>query len=346
MSCRVDRLALPAWCDQHLASPHSPDFFASRVWYETVLAHALPAGAEPWLARCGPAACLLLPLLRQKGRIGGLVTPYSLEWRPLPAVGADPAALHAAGRELARLLARRAPTRLEAMPADAPGLEPVMAGLRAEGMAFGRYRHFGNWHQPLRADWQGYLADRPSALRSTIQRRTAAMLRRCHFTLHTAPGPDLEEATRAYVTVRDQSWKPPEPFPDFDAALLRATAAMGALRLGLLRDAQGQPIAAQYWVLTGGRAMLLKLAHLREEKAGSPGTVLTALMIRHLIEQDAATELDFGRGDDAYKQLWCSQRRQRIGLVLSDPWHPAGMLQIARQAAQRGRNFLLGRVDA
>lgn len=346
MPSRAKPEPLPAWCDDHMAPPDSQDFFASRVWYETVLAHALPAGAEPWLARCGPAECLLVPLLRQDGRIGGLVTPYSLEWRPLPAMGAEPAALHAAGRELARLLARRAPTRLEAMPADAPGLDAVMEGLRAAGMAIGRYRHFGNWHEPLGAGWPGYLVARPSALRSTIQRRTAAMLRRCHFTLYTAPGRDLEEATQAYVTVRDQSWKPPEPFPDFDAALLRATAAIGALRLGLLRDADGQPIAAQYWVLSGGRAMLLKLAHLREAKAGSPGTVLTALMIRHLIEQDAATELDFGRGDDAYKQLWCGQRRQRIGLVLSDPWHPAGMLQIARQAAQRGRNFLMGRVDA
>lgn len=334
------------WCDQHLAPPDGADFFASRVWYDTILAHALPKGAEPWFARCGKD--LLVPLLRQEGRLGALVTPYSLEWRPLPAPQVDAARMQAAGRELARILARRAPTRLEAMDADAPGLEALLQGLRTEGFAIGRYHHFGNWHERLAADagWSGYLAARPSALRATIQRRTATMLRRCQLSLHAAPGTELESAIRAYVVVRDHSWKPPEPFPEFDAALLRATAAIGALRLGVLRDAQGQPIAAQYWVLTGGRAMLLKLAHLREEKAGSPGTVLTALMIRHLIEVDGATELDFGRGDDAYKQLWCGQRRQRIGLILSDPWHPAGLLQVARQAAQRGRDFVLGRMDA
>lgn len=343
MSCRIERGRMPAWCEPHLAPANAPDFFASRVWYDTILAHALPPGAEPWLARFRPA--LLVPLLRQGGQVGALVTPYSLEWRPLPAPEATPAGLRAAGQELGALLAGQAPTRWEALDADAPGLEHILDGLRAAGLAIGRYRHFGNWHEALApgAGWAGYLAARPSALRTTIQRRTAATLRRCHVTLHDAPGAGLERAILAYGAVRERSWKPLEPFPDFDAALLRATAASGTLRLGVLWDAQERPVAAQYWVLSGGRAMLLKLAHLREEKAGSPGTVLTGLMIRHLIEVDGATALDFGRGDDAYKQLWCGQRRQRIGLVLSDPWHPAGLLQLARQAAQRGRDLLLGR---
>ncbi len=343
MSCKVEGGPLPAWCEPHLAPPDAPDFFASRAWYDTLLAHALPPGAEPWLARCGEA--LLVPLLRQGGRLGALVTPYSLEWRPLPARHASPAMLRAAGRELARLLARRAPTRLEALDAETPGLEDTLEGLREGGFAISRYRHFGNWHEALTpgAGWPGYLAVRPSALRATILRRTAAMLRHGHLSRHDAPGPGLERGILAYAEVRGRSWKPLEPFPDFDAALLRATAAIGALRLGVLWGPDGQPIAAQYWVLTGGRAMLLKLAHVRDAKAASPGTVLTGLMIRHLIEVDGATALDFGRGDDAYKQLWCGRRRQRIGLILSDPWHPAGLLQMAREAAQRGRDLLLRR---
>jgi hypothetical protein len=286
--------------------------------------------------------------MRQGGRLGSLVVPYSLEWRPLPAHQADRAALHQAGRGLARLLARRAPTRLEALDSDAPGLDDILAGIREGGLAVGRYRHFGSWHEqlPSGTDWKGYLATRPSALRATVQRRTAATLRRCHVSLHDAPGPALERAILAYATVRDRSWKPLEPFPEFDAALLRATAAIGALRLGVLWRGPGEPIAAQYWVLAGGRASLLKLAHVRDEKAASPGTVLTALMLRHLIEVDGVSDFDFGRGDDAYKRLWCSQRRQRIGLILSDPWHPAGMLQMARQAAQRARDLLLGRAAA
>ena len=340
--------ALPEWCDAYLAPADSADFFAGRVWQDTVLAHALPPGATPLLAVCGAGDSLLVPLLRQGGRFSNLVSPYTLEWRPLVGRHASDTALRGAGHGLARLLAGHPPTRFEALDADARGLAEILGGLRDGGLAVRQYRHFGNWHTPLPAGagWDGYLAERPAALRATIQRRTAATLRHGQFTLHAEPGAELERAIAAYVTVRDQSWKPLEPFPGFDAALLRATAGIGALRLGILWRGPGRPIAAQYWVLSGGRAALLKLAHVQEEKSTSPGTVLTALMIRHLIDVDGATQLDFGRGDDAYKALWCAERRQRIGLILTDPWHPAGLLELARQAARQGRDLLLRRRTA
>ena len=41
-------------------------------------------------------------------------------------------------------------------------------------------------------------------------------------------------------------------------------------------------------------------------------------MIRDLLDRDRITELDFGRGDDAYKSLWAGRRRQRIGVVLAN----------------------------
>ena len=99
-------------------------------------------------------------------------------------------------------------------------------------------------------------------------------------------------------------------------------------------------MAAQYWILSGGQATLLKLAHDAAARAASPGTALTAMMVRHLIGEDHARSLDFGRGDDPYKQLWVSQRGQRIGLMLTDPWHPAGMVELARQATARARAWL------
>jgi hypothetical protein len=69
------------------------DLFASRLWFDLTLAHALPAEATPLLALGGGA---VLPLCREAGgRLAALVTPYSLTWRPLFAPGADP---RAAGR--------------------------------------------------------------------------------------------------------------------------------------------------------------------------------------------------------------------------------------------------------
>jgi hypothetical protein len=214
-------------------------------------------------------------------------------------------------------------------------LKPLLEGLRAGGLALDRFQHFGNWHHRLDTDWAGYLATRPSVLRSTIQRKLSRAAREAALTVDDQPGPGLERAITAYSTVRAKSWKPNEPFPAFDAALLRATAAAGLLRMGVLWRADGMPMAAQYWVVGGGRASLLKLVHDEAARSASPGTVLTAMMIRRLIERDRISELDFGRGDDAYKQLWASERHQRIGVMLTDPWHPAGLLELARQAAAR-----------
>ncbi len=108
------------------------------------------------------------------------------------------------------------------------------------------------------------------------------------------------------------------------------------LRFGLW-SIGGQPVAVQIWVVTAGRATVLKLAHDEAFKAHSPGTVLTALMLRHLLDQEHVTEIDFGRGDDAYKKDWAAQRRQRIGLLLVNPWRPSGMAALLRHAAGRAR---------
>ena len=341
------RSGLPAWCGRYLARPGSGDFFASRAWYNTTLAHALPEGTEPLLAVCGRDDAALLPLLRRGRRFRSLTTPYTLAWRPLSAPGADPAALREAGRGFGRLLRFHPPARFEALDPGAPGLDTFLSGLREAGLLLQRYRHFGNWYEavPPGLDWGGYLAARPPALRTTIRRKLARCDREMRFELLTDPGPALERGIAAYEEVRARSWKPHEPFPRFDGALMRAAAGLGALRLGVLRARAGAggPVAAQYWILDGGRAWLLKLAHAEESRAASPGTALTAMMIRRLLEEGGLRELDFGRGDDSYKRLWVGGRRRRTGVVLVDPLHPAGLLEIARWAAGRGRRHLLRR---
>ena len=330
---------LPGWADPYLA-PAALDFFASRLWFDATLAHALPASVQPVLARCGPDDAALLVLGREEGRLSSLTTPYSLAWRPLFAGIPDPAA----GRSLARALRFRPPARLELLdPAD-PGLAALRQGLEAGGIRTLAYDHVGNWHEslPPGTDWETYLAARPSALRSTVGRKLKRAAGTLRLDLVDAPGGALEAGIAAYESVRAASWKPHEPFPGFDAALLRLATAAGVARLGLLRQAlDSQPIAAQYWILDRGGicATVLKLAYAEAARAASPGTVLTALMIRHLLE-NGVQELDFGRGDDDYKQLWVGQRRQRIGLVLAHPLHPAGLLALGRQTIggwRRGR---------
>jgi CelD/BcsL family acetyltransferase involved in cellulose biosynthesis len=132
------------------------------------------------------------------------------------------------------------------------------------------------------------------------------------FALVEAEG--VEKGIDDYEAVYARSWKEPEPFPLFQPTLMRALARAGWLRLALCHI-EGRPVAAQLWVVVGGRATVLKLAHDKEFDRLSPGTLLTAFAIRALMERDRIRSLDFGRGDDAYKRAWTSRRTPHIGVL-------------------------------
>jgi CelD/BcsL family acetyltransferase involved in cellulose biosynthesis len=226
--------------------------------------------------------------------------------------------------------------RLDALDTEWSGLAPLLSGLRRAGRVVQLFDHFGNWHDTVpHGSWTDYLAARPGRLRETIRRKTARAERDPALRLTMARTPsEVGAALPAYLDVYRRSWKEPEPYPRFDASLLPAAAAAGVLRLGVFWHAD-TPIAAQYWIVEHGAATVLKLAHDEQHKALSPGTVLTAWIIRHLIEADAVRTLDFGRGDDPYKADWVSRRRQRIGVIAADPFSPRGLAAIARHAAGR-----------
>lgn len=328
--CVPDLEALPAGCAALLAA--ADDFFLSETWWRCVLAAGMPADAEPCFLPCGDGQ-VLIPLQRRGRSLQSLTNPYSCLWQPLVAPGLDAAALRRAGEEFGRFCRAWPHVMLEALP-DFSGLDPLLAGARRAGMFASRYAHFGNWHEPLDGrSFEQYLADRPGALRETVRRK----LKRAQATLELVTAPDAVEAgIGAYEDLYARSWKVPEPFPRFNAEMMRRAAergsppAQGSLRLGLLR-AGARVVAAQIWIVFAGRAMVLKLAHDEADKALSPGTLLTALMLRALIDGERVTELDFGRGDDAYKQLWATRRRQRIGVVLANPLRPRGLAVLARQ---------------
>lgn len=337
--------ALPADCAPLFAAGAQRSFHLGRPWFATVLAEAMPADARALfvLCRSGAAAdsppCVLWPLRTRAGgaRLEALSCLYACLYQPLAVPAATAAELFAAGQAFGRFCRGWSGLRLDALDAGWPGLPPLLAGMRAAGLAVLRFDHFGNWYEPVAGrSWAEYLAARPGALRETIRRRLgqAGRDRRVGLDMIAGSGAALEAGIAAYETVYAQSWKAREPFPGFSAALMRAAAATGALRLGLLR-LDGRPVAVQYWVVAGGVATLLKLAHDEAARARSPGTVLTAAMIRHLLEREQLAELDFGRGDDAYKALWGSRRRQRIGVLLANPRRPAGLLALGRHALGR-----------
>ena len=322
--------------------------FASRRWWDVVLRHAMPAGAEASFVaiRAGRPAgdvLALLPMLRTGNRLGSLTTPYTCEYAPLFAVGLDPLVRIAAMAVFGRFCRSAGVVRLDALPAEWNGLGELEAGARQAGLRVLRFDHFGNWYEDVGGlDWSAYLLGRQGALRETIRRRLrrAEKLPGARFDLLTRAG-QMDQAAEAFESVYRRSWKDPEPFPSFNVALMRAMAEPGWLRCGVW-SVGSEPVAVQVWVARDGRATVLKLAHDEAFKAHSPGTVLTALMLRQLLDREHVVQIDFGRGDDAYKQGWATRRRQRIGVLLVNPWRGSGMGALVRHAVGRIRTAFRG----
>jgi hypothetical protein len=305
------------------------DLFASYLWFDLLARAAAPAGLRPACILNGDA---IIPVWSGQGRaLTALSSPYSLAYTP--SLGAHP---RQAGADFARLARRGATTRLDALNQAQPGLTEFFGGIASGGIIVQRFSHFGDWQAPVSVDhFDAWLATRPGSLRSTVTRKLKRAQPTTTFQFITG-GPALEAGIAAFEQVYVKSWKQPEPFPLFNATCMRALAGAGLLRLGILSTATG-PIAAQYWAMSGGSAMLLKLAHDEAHASLSPGTVLTARMLAAILPQDRPTTLDFGRGDDPYKRLWVDQRHERIGALLINPRHPAGLVALARSGVGAAR---------
>ena len=313
----------------------APGVQSSRLWFEATEEAALPDGASPHYVMAAEAGrpVALLPMQAGRGLHRSLTTPYTTQFQPLLTGDAD---ARAVGLAIGRHLRRWPVVLLEALNPAWSGLKPFLGGLRQAGMIPNRFDHFGNWHECVAGlDWAAYLAGRPGALRETIRRRGRDAARDGTVTFEVLDGcTGLDGAMAAYEAIYAKSWKMPEPYPRFNAALLPRLAQAGVLRLAVMRRA-GLAVAAQYWTVQDGVATVLKLAHDDDARAISPGTLLTAHVIRMLLEQEWIQELDFGRGDDPYKQSWAGGRRQRIGVMLANPRRPGGLVALARHELGR-----------
>jgi CelD/BcsL family acetyltransferase involved in cellulose biosynthesis len=123
---------------------------------------------------------------------------------------------------------------------------------------------------------------------------------------------------------------------------MRACALQGWLRLGLLY-LDDTPVAAQCWIVRDRTASIFSLAFDDRHAAASPGTVLTAYLMRHVIDTDRVFRVDFLIGDDAYKRDWMSHRQQVWDLLAFNAKRPRGLLGLARhQAARLVKRVVLG----
>ncbi len=282
-------------------------------------------------------------LSRLGGRVGALANYYTTLWAPALADGVTSV-------DLVPMLAalRKDSGRLPALyfsPLDphAATTQVLANALTAAGYWVQRYFAHGNWYMPVAGDWQSHSAALPGPVRTTLKRMGKRLAQRqAVIEVITQPA-DVDRAVAAYEQVYAHSWKHPEPVTSFVHGLASTCAQLGWLRLGLVW-LDGQPIAAQLWIVSHGRAAIYKLAYDERFKDLSAGTVLTAHLMEHVIDLDKVQEVDYLVGDDPYKRQWMTHRRERIGLVAFDCRTASGLFAALRmQAGQLLRSTRWGK---
>jgi hypothetical protein len=204
--------------------------------------------------------------------------------------------------------------RFAPMDPESAAYVTLLNELRATGWIPLTFFCFGNWFLRVEGGWDDYLRKRSANLRSTIKRMNKKFATDGGTLEVVSDSGALEPAIAAFQEVYSASWKQPEPYPEFVPSLIRLLADTGMLRLGIARLLD-RPIAAQLWIAGQGKASIFKVAYHEAFSNYSPGTVLTSFLMQHVIEQDHIKEVDFLIGDDKYKQIWMSDRRERRGII-------------------------------
>ena len=261
-----------------------------------------------------------LPLVRGRDGLRALTAPYTTLYAP-------PLLEPAVARELGSRAREYVPAvlRLDGLDAEDAGAAALLDGLSSSGLASACYRGFANWYEPV-SDFAAWWSLRPSRLKTTVRRKFSAAAKR--GATFQCVRDSFDDAIAIYEAIHGSSWKDAEPYPQFIAAMVRALGSEGLVRIGIMRIA-GTPVAAQIWLVCRRRGTIFKLAHREDAAELSPGTLLTHHMAKTLIREDRIEEIDFGRGDDAYKRDWLSRSRHRTGFVAGDWRKAAGLVAIA-----------------
>lgn len=293
--------------------------FLTLAWFDNLARTCGWQGRLRWLCVEDGQGLSLLPLRQHdSGQLESLANFYAALWGPVRSAGLPPQA-HVASYA-GWIAAQRSPIlRLHPLDADDAAWTALAEALRARGYWVDRYFAFGNWRQSTAGiSGADYLAARPSKLRHTVRRVRRKLAAEPGFEarfLDASSSPaDVRAAVSDYCAVYANSWKRPEPFPDFVPGLCEIARREGWLRMGLCY-LDGQPVAAQIWLVHRGVASIFKLAYDQRYASRGVGTWISAALSERVIDIDRVSEIDFLAGDDAYKTEWMSERRERIGLI-------------------------------
>jgi CelD/BcsL family acetyltransferase involved in cellulose biosynthesis len=327
--------------------------FLTRAWMEAWwTAYGTQREALPVCVRdAGGALIGAAALMRQRSptllglgleiRFLGDGTGDSDELAPIAAPGRHPAVAAALLdwlREHSRLWDALA---LETLPASGPASVALEEGLRSAGWLRAQSMKT-RLVLPLPDDWEGYLASLSRNGRTALTykpRRLAARHRVGIRRVERAAdaGPALDTLFRLHTC----RWRAAGHAGNFAAEARRAfykrlapaLLECGALDFWLL-DVDGEPAAAHFGGRAFGTHYLLESGFAPELAPLGVGTVLTAAVVRNLVEEGVAG-VDFQAGDETFKRRLGARDETYAGFLAARPWSRGAGLMRARRLRQR-----------
>jgi Acetyltransferase (GNAT) domain len=282
---------------------------------------------EPLLVRAqDEEAELWLPLMQQsRGHYASLANWYNFHWRPIFGGAYSEVTKLALLRETALKVQGKA-KRLTLSPLPDEDHSATLLATAFQQAGWQVYREVCDENHILDIkgrSFDAYWEGRPSRLKNTVKRKgkTGAVTIRIEREFEATSWADYEK-------IYARSWKPHEGSPEFLRQIAERESYAGALRLGLAYI-EGQPVAAQFWTVENGAALIHKLAHDERHMSASPGTLLSAALFQYVIDVDHVDLIDFGTGNDSYKTEWMEDMRPRYRLEMFWPNHPANWPHIA-----------------
>jgi hypothetical protein len=341
---------LPEKYEAFFAENAGESFFLSLPWFRNFCATALDPydeirifAAERGDSSGMPVAALLT---RNPGRrlrkfaprtLHGLTNFYTSFYAPLVSrSNPSPSALETLVRSICTAKPSWDAVDLKWLDSKAPVFGELQQAFGDAGMVVQTYFSAGNWYLPtngmtFREYWEGLRSSVRNIAKS--KNKKIERSRRAHLEIITSSN-RLDSAIEAYERVYAASWKVPEPYPTFIRGLICTCAEQGWLRLGIVR-VDGEPAAAQLWIVNNGKAAIYKIAYDKRFADLSVGSFLTTHMMEYVLDVDRVREVDYLTGDDKYKRDWMTHRRERWGVLAMNPRTPRGALAIARHVGGR-----------
>jgi CelD/BcsL family acetyltransferase involved in cellulose biosynthesis len=355
--------ALPENFRDLLRAAGRDNFFTGLEWYENLAATALEAGVSLHIygLEDGGRALAALVLRSPPSQQGSILRQHQSSARALssftnfqscefaPAIAAGGGSPKALLAPLFRHLADEKPAwdviEINSVAIEGGLYEGLTAAMAEAGFVVRRCVHFGNWHEHVSVpSYEEYLKQRDASDRKQFQnysrkRRKLEKAQTLQVRVVSGQVEDTDRIVADYVQIHAASWKESEAFEEFMPNLLRVAARSGALRMGILY-LDGMPVATEVGLLSGKRATMIKTAYDARFREHSVGAIVMMEVLKHLIEVDKVSEIDFGRDDQSYKKLWMPLRRERWGVVAFNPATARGMIALTRVAAQQAAREL------